>query len=67
MESKDSEPSSTETMLPDGVFHYDNIDEVPKDVRKYFYNRESIWLKYDEGIWMTKDGWFGVTPEPIAA
>ena len=33
---------------------------------RYFYQRYSIFSKYDEGIWMTDDAWFGVTPEPVA-
>lgn len=33
---------------------------------RYWFQRFKIWEKYDEGIWMTEDAWFGVTPEPIA-
>lgn len=35
-------------------------------VHRYWFQRFKIWDKYDEGIWMTEDAWFGVTPEPIA-
>jgi trimethylguanosine synthase len=28
--------------------------------------RYDIFSKYDEGIWMTDDSWFGVTPETLA-
>jgi len=24
-----------------------------------------IFSRYDEGIWMTDDIWFGITPEPV--
>lgn len=33
---------------------------------RYFSQRYSIFSLYDEGICMTDDAWFGVTPEPIA-
>lgn len=35
------------------------------DVR-YFDQRYDIFSRYDDGIWMTEDAWFGVTPEPVA-
>ena len=33
---------------------------------RYYRQRYSIFSKYHEGIWMTEDAWFGVTPEPVA-
>jgi trimethylguanosine synthase len=33
---------------------------------RYFSQRYSIFSWYDEGICMTDDAWFGVTPEPVA-
>jgi trimethylguanosine synthase len=33
---------------------------------RYWNQRYKIFSKYDEGIWMTDDSWFGVTPEPVA-
>jgi trimethylguanosine synthase len=33
---------------------------------RYWQQRHSIFSKYDEGICMTDDAWFGVTPEPVA-
>jgi hypothetical protein len=33
---------------------------------RYWFQRFKIWEQYDQGIWMTEDAWFGVTPEPIA-
>ena len=33
---------------------------------RYYHQRFGIFSKYDEGIWMTEDAWFGVTPEPVA-
>lgn len=52
--------------IPDGVHHYQDIAEVPWDLQKYYSQRYSIFSKYDDGIWMTDDTWFGVTPEPVA-
>jgi hypothetical protein len=33
---------------------------------RYYHQRYSVFSRYDEGIWMTDDAWFGVTPEPVA-
>lgn len=33
---------------------------------RYFSQRYSIFSWYDEGVYMTDDAWFGVTPEPVA-
>lgn len=67
---------------PEGCHQYTDLPEVPWDVRKfadetcqivtrsrayrYWHQRYSIFSKYDDGIWMTDDAWFGVTPEPVA-
>lgn len=51
---------------PVGIHHYDSAGEVPFNITKYWHQRYKIFSKYDEGIWMTDDAWFGVTPEPIA-
>lgn len=32
----------------------------------YWSQRYKIFSRYDEGIWLTDDAWFGVTPEPVA-
>lgn len=52
--------------LPEGVHHYQTLSEVPEETRKYWRQGYSIFSKYDDGIWMTKDAWFGVTHESIA-
>ncbi|KAF2433779.1 putative RNA methylase family protein [Tothia fuscella] len=55
--------------MPDsesGIHHFDNVDQVPYELQKYWHQRHNIFSKYDEGIWMTDDSWFGVTPEPVA-
>ncbi|KAK4896263.1 putative diacylglycerol O-acyltransferase tgs1 [Elasticomyces elasticus] len=51
---------------PEGAQHYDSAEEVPWAISKYWHQRHNIFSKYDEGIWMTNDAWFGVTPEPVA-
>jgi len=51
---------------PEGVHHYDNAGDVPFEISKYWHQRHKIFSKYDDGIWMTDDAWFGVTPEPVA-
>lgn len=58
--------AAAEQALPEGVHHYDNAEEVPFEISKYWHQRYDIFSKYDEGIWMTDDAWFGVTPEPVA-
>ncbi|KAI9786795.1 MAG: hypothetical protein M1816_007803 [Peltula sp. TS41687] len=35
-------------------------------VFRYWQQRYDIFSKYDGGIWMTDDAWFGITPEPVA-
>ena len=32
----------------------------------YWAQRYKIFSRYDEGVWLTDDAWFGVTPEPVA-
>ncbi|KAI9834938.1 MAG: hypothetical protein M1819_002661 [Sarea resinae] len=55
-----------EEQIPDGCHHYTFVAEVPWDIQKYWHQRHRIFSNYDEGIWMTDDAWFGVTPEPVA-
>ena len=54
------------TEPPDGVRQYMSAEDVPYELSKYWYQRYKIFSKFDEGIWMTDDAWFGVTPEPVA-
>ncbi|KAF2200956.1 S-adenosyl-L-methionine-dependent methyltransferase [Delitschia confertaspora ATCC 74209] len=50
----------------EGIHHWTTLTDAPKDHKKYFGQRHKFFSKYDEGIWMTDDAWFEVTPEPIA-
>ncbi|KAG6002554.1 hypothetical protein E4U21_002978 [Claviceps maximensis] len=52
--------------LTDECKHYQGKHQVPWDIQKYFSQRYSIFSWYDEGVYMTDDAWFGVTPEPVA-
>ncbi|PNY24745.1 Trimethylguanosine synthase [Tolypocladium capitatum] len=52
--------------LTDDCHHYGGKDQVPWDIQKYFAQRYSVFSWYDEGVYLTDDAWFGVTPEPIA-
>ncbi|EME40349.1 hypothetical protein DOTSEDRAFT_137799 [Dothistroma septosporum NZE10] len=51
---------------PEGVHYYEAADEVPQQLVKYWHQRQKIFSKYDQGVWLTDDAWFGVTPEPVA-
>ncbi|KAJ4295993.1 putative diacylglycerol O-acyltransferase tgs1 [Collariella sp. IMI 366227] len=46
--------------------HFEDVNQVPEELRKYFQQRYSIFEHYDYDIHFTHDAWFGVTPEPIA-
>ncbi len=75
-------PQSDQFPLTDECHHYESVGEVPWDIQKYQFSlsdrnltnnhdrywqqRYSIFSLYDEGIYMTDDAWFGVTPEPVA-
>ncbi|KAM0471443.1 hypothetical protein ACHAPX_009356 [Trichoderma viride] len=52
--------------LTEKCHHYTGQHEVPWDIQKYFSQRYSIFSYYDDGVHMTDDAWFGVTPEPVA-
>ncbi|XP_062110587.1 uncharacterized protein LOC133822323 isoform X2 [Humulus lupulus] len=40
--------------------------EFSDDIGKYWLQRYLLFSKYDDGIKMDVEGWFSVTPEPIA-
>ena len=43
----------------------DYIAEDP-ELKKYWFQRYRLFTKFDQGIWMDKEGWFSATPEKIA-
>ncbi|KAJ5216220.1 uncharacterized protein N7498_002627 [Penicillium cinerascens] len=51
---------------PPEVHHYESLQEVPWDIQNYWSQRHRIFSKYDDGVWLTDDAWFGVTAEPVA-
>lgn len=58
-----------EEQPPEGIrnpHQYDVAEDFSPEISKYWEQRHKIWSKYEEGVWMTDDAWFGVTPEPIA-
>ncbi|KAF3480404.1 uncharacterized protein GIQ15_05751 [Arthroderma uncinatum] len=57
--------SEVEKPLPEH-YHYSTRAEVPWDIQNYWAQRYKIFSKYDDGVWLTDDAWFGVTPEPVA-
>ncbi|CAK7207136.1 putative diacylglycerol O-acyltransferase tgs1 [Sporothrix eucalyptigena] len=52
--------------LTDNCHHYTRLQDVPKDIQKYWKGRYKIFPNYNDGIYLTDDAWFGVTPEPVA-
>ncbi|KAF9606365.1 hypothetical protein IFM89_025033 [Coptis chinensis] len=48
-------------------FHFEEMpQEFPHGITKYWCQRYSLFSKFDDGIKMDEEGWFSVTPEPIA-
>ncbi|KAL9595436.1 MAG: hypothetical protein Q9179_004977 [Wetmoreana sp. 5 TL-2023] len=58
--------STRDEVTPNTCKHYNSVEEVPQDIRKYYHQRYTLFSKYDDGILVTDDAWFGVTPEPVA-
>ncbi|KAK2995598.1 hypothetical protein RJ640_020234, partial [Escallonia rubra] len=42
------------------------LEEFSPSVNKYWCQRYLLFSKFDDGIKMDEEGWFSVTPEPIA-
>lgn len=40
--------------------------EFSADIGKYWCQRYLLFSRYDDGIKMDEEGWFSVTPEPLA-
>lgn len=40
--------------------------DLPKDLKKYWEDRYSLFTRFDEGIYLTPELWYSVTPEPVA-
>ncbi|KAH8602559.1 RNA cap guanine-N2 methyltransferase-domain-containing protein [Bisporella sp. PMI_857] len=46
--------------------NYETLAEVDYDIQKYWHQRYDMFSFYDDGIQMTDDAWFEVTPEAVA-
>lgn len=42
------------------------LEEYPASIGKYWAQRYLLFSRFDDGIRMDEEGWFSVTPEPIA-
>jgi trimethylguanosine synthase len=40
--------------------------DMPKNIRKYWYRRYDMFRRFDEGIKLSNEMWFSVTPEAVA-
>ncbi|KAI1499134.1 RNA cap guanine-N2 methyltransferase-domain-containing protein [Biscogniauxia marginata] len=52
--------------LTSDCHHWTHLGEVPWDLQKYWQQRYTIFPYYDDGIYLTHEAWYGVTPEPVA-
>ncbi|KAL6296244.1 hypothetical protein ACE6H2_004386 [Prunus campanulata] len=53
--------NENEKLLFQGLFK-----EFSADIGKYWCQRYLLFSRYDDGIKMDEEGWFSVTPEPLA-
>ncbi|XP_008220236.1 PREDICTED: uncharacterized protein LOC103320344 isoform X2 [Prunus mume] len=53
--------NENEELLFQGLFK-----EFSADIGKYWCQRYLLFSRYDDGIKMDEEGWFSVTPEPLA-
>ncbi|XP_031406331.1 uncharacterized protein LOC116214940 isoform X2 [Punica granatum] len=42
------------------------LEEYSTTIKKYWYQRYLLFSRYDDGVKLDEEGWFSVTPEPIA-
>ena len=47
-------------------YEYITQAEFPYELNKYWWQRFSLFSKFEEGIIMDEEGWYSVTPEKIA-
>ncbi|CCU76129.1 RNA methylase family protein [Blumeria hordei DH14] len=64
--TEEDDPPESAFALTLDCHHYTSLNQVAWDIQKYWQQRHQIFSRYDEGIRMTDDAWFGVTPEPVA-
>lgn len=52
-------------LLPDTKYQL-TYDSLPKNAKKYWKQRYSLFKKFDQGVFMTSELWYSVTPEAMA-
>ena len=56
--------------MPQALWRYvptcSSVLSTSIDHNRYWAQRYRIFSRFDAGIWLTDDGWFEVTPEPVA-
>ncbi|KAK6525579.1 hypothetical protein TWF281_010636 [Arthrobotrys megalospora] len=63
--SRGKKRKTTDEVLPPGVNLYTR-DSIPWDLLNYWHQRYSLFSLWDEGIWITDEGFYSVTPESVA-
>ncbi|KAI5776658.1 RNA cap guanine-N2 methyltransferase-domain-containing protein [Geopyxis carbonaria] len=52
---------------PDSVNLYSESNPPPDHIWGYWKQRNRLFERYNQGVWMTDDSWFEMTPEAIAS
>ncbi|KAI9344885.1 RNA cap guanine-N2 methyltransferase-domain-containing protein [Obelidium mucronatum] len=52
--------------VPDDTILTWTEDLIPKEVKKYWRHRHSLFTRFDEGVKLDHEGWYSVTPEKVA-
>ncbi|KAF8250730.1 S-adenosyl-L-methionine-dependent methyltransferase [Wilcoxina mikolae CBS 423.85] len=61
------EDEAEEDTPPPSVILYTDANPPSGQLYWYWTQRQRYFSRYSEGIWMTPDSWFEVTPEAVAA
>jgi len=63
--------SESRLRVPEKLFKKGKSDtigdeELPNDIKPYFYKRYVLFSQFDQGIKLDQEGWFSATPEIVA-
>ncbi|RPB13281.1 S-adenosyl-L-methionine-dependent methyltransferase [Morchella conica CCBAS932] len=58
--------SETNSSRPHDVPFYTEENPPSGAILSYWRQRQKLFTRYDEGVWMTHDAWYEVTPEKVA-
>lgn len=47
---------------PDATIVSEKLDDIQKYVKEKYF----IFSRYDQGVYLDRQGWFSITPEPIS-